>query len=85
MKHQEVEGLVTVAPRLEVGKERLWRNIGVERLWVPEFFQPRILDGSKDKLCSLAPLRIVDASFGVFVLVRRFRARADDGRGIVLN
>ena len=32
MKRQEVEGLATGAPHLEVGEERLSRDVGVERL-----------------------------------------------------
>ena len=68
-----------------MGKERLWRKIRVERLWVPEFSYPHTLDDGEDKLCSLAPCCLVGAAVGALGLVYRFRARADDGCGIVIN
>ena len=58
MQRQEVEGLATSAPRLEFGDERLWRDVGVERLWVPVFSHPCILNDDEDKLRSLAPRRL---------------------------
>ena len=82
MQRQEVKGVATGAPHLEVGEKRLLCDIGVERLWVPEFLHPRILDDGKDKLHSLTPRRLVGATVGALGIVRRFRA--DDGRGIVI-
>ena len=84
MQCQEVEGVATIAPRLEVGKERLWSYIGVERLWVPEFLHPCILDDNEDKLRSLAPHRLVGAAVGALGLVSRFRQCTDNGHGIFI-
>ena len=74
MQHQEVEveGVANGAPHLEVDEERLWRDVGVERLCVPEFLHPRILNDVKDKLRSLAPLYLVGATVITLRLVRRF-------------
>ena len=60
MQHQEVEveGVANGAPHLEVDEERLWRDVGVERLWVPAFSHPCILNDDEDKLRSLAPRRL---------------------------
>ena len=70
--------MATSTPLLEVGKERLLRDIGVERLWVPDFLHTHIFDGGKDKLRILTPRRLLGATVGALGLVRRFRARADD-------
>ena len=78
-------GWATSAPRLEVGEERHWRDVGVECLCIPDFLHPHILDDGKDKMCSLAPRRLEGAAVGALGLVRRFRTRADDGRGIVID
>ena len=85
MQCHEVEGVADGATQLEVEEERLWRDVYVERFWVPEFLHPHIFDDGKDKLCSLAPRRLVGAAVGVLGLVCRFRARADDSRVIVIN
>ena len=85
MQRQEVEGVATCAPRLEVGKKPLWRDVGVKCLCVSEFPHPRILDDGKDELCSILPRCLVGASVGALGLVRRFRSRADDGCGIVTD
>ena len=75
----------TGAPLLEVGEERLWCEVCVERFWVPKFLHPRILDDGEDKLRSLATRRLVGAAVGALGLVRPFRARAYDGCGIVID
>ena len=73
------------APHLDMGEERLWRDVCVERLYFPEFSHPRILDDGEDKLLSLAPRCLVGAAVGALGLVRRFRARTDKGRSIVIK
>ena len=87
MQHQEVEveGVENGAPHLEVDEERLWRDVGVERLSVSDFPHPHIINDGEDELHSLLPLRIIGAALGALGLVHRFRARADDGCGIVIN
>ena len=85
MQSQEFKDVAAGSPRLEVGEERLWHDVCVEHFWVPEFLYPRILDDGKDKLRSLAPRCLVGAAVGALGLVRRFRARADDDCGIVIN
>ena len=85
MQRQEVEGMATYAPHLEVGKKRLWRNAGVEHIRVLELSRPRILDDGEDELRSLLLHRPVNALVGSLGLVSRFRAQADDGRGIVID
>ena len=77
--------MVAGAPLLEVVEERLWRDVCVKRFWVSEFLHPRILVDGKNKLCSLAPRHLVGAAVGTLVRVHCFRARADNGRGIVIN
>ena len=77
--------MTTCAPRLEVGKKRLWRDVSVKRLHVLEFQHPHILDDGEDELHSLLPCRLVCAAVGVPDFVCRFRARADYGRGIVID
>ena len=73
------------SPRLEAGKERLWHDVCVECFWVPELSYPSILDDVEDKLRSLVAHRLVGAVVVALGLVRRFRARADEGNGIVIN
>ena len=85
MQRQEVEGMATCAPHLEVDEKRLWCNIGVKRLRVSEFPHPHILDDGKDELCSLLPCHLVGAAVGALGFVRHFRARADDSLGIVID
>ena len=77
--------MTTCAPRLEVGKKRFWRDVGVERLRVSEFLHPHILYNGKDELRRLSPRRLVGAAAGALGFVRRFRARADNGRGIFID
>ena len=85
MKLQEIEGMATCAPRLEVGKKRLWRGVGMKRLRVSEFPHPRIFDNGKDELLRLSPRRLVGAAAGALGFVRRFRAHAEDGHIIVID
>ena len=73
------------APRLEVYKESLWRNVCVEGFWDPEFSHLRILDDGEDKLISLAPRCFVGATVGALGLVRHSHARAYNGRGIFID
>ena len=75
MQQQEVEGMSTCAPHLEVGEKRLWCDVGVKILHVPEFPHPRILDDGEDELSSLLPRRLVGAAVGALGFVRSFRAR----------
>ena len=83
MQRQEVKGMATRAPHLEVDEKRLWHNVDVKPLRVSDFPYPRILDGGKDELHSLLPRRLVGAAVGALDFVRRFHARADNGSGIV--
>ena len=85
MQRMEVKDMATFAPRLEVGKKHLWCDVGVKRLSASDFLHPRILDSVEDKLCRISPNRLVSDAVGVLGLVRRFCARADDGRGIIIN
>ena len=85
MQSPYVQGVATSAPRLEVREERLWRDVGVERLCVPEFLHPRILDDGEDELCSLALCCLIGAAVGALGLVRRFCSRADDRHGIFID
>ena len=85
MQIQEVKVVAVSALFLEVGEERLWRDVYVESLWVPEFWNPRILNDGENKLRSIAPRRIVGAAVNALGLMRHFRSRADDGRRIVIN
>ena len=85
MQCQEVEGVASGAPLLEVEDERLWHDVCLERFWVPEFLHPHILNDGEDTLLILAPRRLVGAAVGTLGLVRRFRVCADNGRGIVID
>ena len=85
MQRQEVESGTNGSPCLEVGEEGLWSNVGVERLRVPEFVHPHIIDDGKDKLRSLAPRLFVGAAVGALGLVCRFWAHAANGRCIVID
>ena len=85
MQRQEVEGMETCAPHLEVGEKLLWSDVGVERLCVSKFLHPRILSNGEDELLSLWPRRLVGAAVDALGLVRRFCARADNGCGIVID
>ena len=60
-------------------------NVGVERLRVSEFLHPCILNNGEDELRSLLPLRLIGVAVGALGLVRHFRARVDDGSGIVID
>ena len=77
--------MATCAPNLEAGKKRLRRDVGVERLRVLEFSHPHILDDGEDELRSLSPRRLLGAAFSAHGFVCRFRARVDDGCGIVID
>ena len=85
MQPQDVEGISTCAPFLEVGKKCLWRDVGVKSLRVSEFPHPHILDDGEYELCSLLLRRLVGAAVGLLGFVRRFRACTNDGRGIVID
>ena len=85
MQHQEVEGMATCALCLEVDEKCLWFNVGIKSLCDLELPHPRTLDDGEDELRSLLPRRLVGAAVGSIGFVRRFRAHADDGRGIVIN
>ena len=85
MQRQEVKGIATCAPRLELRKKRIWRDVGVKCLGLLEFPHPRILDDGEDELCSLSPRRLVGAAVGTLGLVSHFCARTDVGRGIVID
>ena len=85
MQRQEVEGIATCAPLLEVVKKCICRDVGVKSLCVSEFPLPRIFDGGEDEMHSLLPHRLVGAAVGALGFVRRFSARADDSRGIVID
>ena len=85
IQYQEVEGMETCAPHLEVGKKRLWRDVSVKILRVLEFPHPRVFYNGGDELRSLSPLRLVGSAVGSLGFVHCFRARTDDGRGIVID
>ena len=85
IQYQEVEGMETCAPHLEVGKKRLWRDVSVKILRVLEFPHPRVSDNGKDELCSLLPLRLVGATVGSLGFVLCFRAHTYNKRGIVVD
>ena len=77
--------MTTYAPHLEVGQKRLWCDVGVKNLSVSEFPHQRILNNGEDDLRSISPRRLVGAAFSELGLVRRFRARTDDGSGIFID
>ena len=77
--------MANFAARLEVGNQRLWSNVSVKSIRVSEFPHPSVFNNGKDKLCSLSPRRLVGAAVGSLGFVRCFRARTDNGRGIVIN
>ena len=85
MQRQEVEGMSTYAPHLGVGKKRLWCDVGVKHLCVSEFLHPRILDDGEYELRSLLPHRLVGSAVGVLGFLCQLYARADNGRGIVID
>ena len=77
--------MMACAPRLEVGEQRLWRNVSIESLRVLEFPHSCVFDDREDELCSILPRRLVGTALGPLGSVRGFRARTDDGHGIVDN
>ena len=85
MHHQEVERIATCAPRLEVGKQRLWCYVSVKNIHVSEFPHPCVFDDDKDELRSLSPRCLVGAAVGSLGFVRCFCARMNDVHGIIVN
>ena len=85
MQCQEVEGMATCVTQLEMGEQRLWRDVSVKSLCVLEFLHPRVFDDGKDELRSLSPRRIVCAAIGSLGFVCCFHAHTDNGRGIVID
>ena len=69
MQLQEVECMTTHAPCLEVGKKRLWRDVGVKHLSVSEFPHPRILNDGEDELRSLSTCCLVGVAVGALGIV----------------
>ena len=85
MRRQEVEGMDTCTPCLEVVKQHIFSDVSIESLRVSEFLHPRFFDEGEDELHSLSPRRLVGTAFGALGFVRGFRARTDDGRGIIVD
>ena len=85
MQSQEVEGMVTCSPRLDVGEKRLWSDVSVKSLCVSELTHPRVFDNGEDERRSISPRHLVGAAVASLGFVRCFRARTDDGRGIVVD
>ena len=85
MQIQEVEGVATCAPRLEVVKKRLRRDVGVKLLRISKFLHPCILNDGEYRLRSLLLHHLVGAAVGALGFVRRFRARVENRRGIIVN
>ena len=57
-------------PLLEVGEQRLWRDVSVKSLRVSEFLHPRVFDDSKDELHSILPRCLVGSAVGSLGFVR---------------
>ena len=76
--------MATCAPCLEVGEQRLWRDVSIESLRVLEFLHPRVFHDGEDELRSLSPRRLVGNAVGALGFVRGFCAHTNDGRGIII-
>ena len=85
MQYQKVESTKTHATRLEVGEQRLWRDVRIYCLWVSEFLYPCVFDNGEDELRSLSPRRLVGTVVRTLCFVRGFGSLTDDGRGIVVH
>ena len=73
------------APRLEVSKEVLWGDVYINCLRVSEFSDLCVGNDRKDELCRLPSHCLVRRVVCALRLVRRFSARADDGRSVVVG
>ena len=73
------------APRLEVSKEVLRGDVYINCLRVSEFSDLCVSNDSKDELCCLLLHCLVCCAVRALGFVRRFSARANDVRGVVVN
>ena len=53
MRRQEVEGMDTCTPCLEVVKQHIFSDVSIESLRVSEFLHPRFFDDGEDDLHSI--------------------------------
>ena len=68
-----------------MSKQRIWLDVGVEVLCVADFPLPSVFNDDEDKLRCLLSRRLVGSAVCALCFVRSFRARMDDGRGIVVD
>ena len=73
------------APHLEVRKEVLLCDFGVDCLGVPELADPCISDDGEDELCRILSRCLVRRAVGALRFMRRFCVRVDDGRSVVVD
>ena len=85
MQRQKVKGVMARAPRLEVRKEVLRRDFSVERFGIPELSDPCVGDNGEDELCRLPSHCLVRCAVFALRFMRRFCARVNDGRSIVID
>ena len=72
------------APRLEVCKDILGGNLGVQRVRVAQFADPGVGNDGEKKLCRLPSRRFVCSAIGTLCLVGRLGGRIDNGRSVVV-
>ena len=85
MQRQEVEVVPADSPHLEVCKQFLGCNRGVQQVTVLQFMDPGVGDDGEHKLFRLPSCRFGSGAIGVLCLVRRLGLRTDDGRTVVVN
>ena len=85
VQSQKFEGVTARAPRLDLRKEVLWRYFIVERLGIPDLSDPCVGDDGEDEFCRLLSRCIVRRAVCALRFMRRFCARADDGRSVVVD
>ena len=85
MMSQKVKGMTTCAYRLQLRNQCLWLDVSVEVLCLLEFPHPSVFNDGEDKLRCILPRRLVGSAVCTIFSVRSFRARMDNGRGIVVD
>ena len=85
MQRQKVKGVMARAPRLEVRKEVLRRDFSVERLSIPELWDPCVGNDGEDELCRLPSHYLVRRAVRVIRFMRRLCSCAENGRSVVVD
>ena len=83
--HLEVEGVPARAPRLEVREGFLWCDFGVYCLCILELADPCISNNGEEEFCRLLSRCLVRRAVYAFRFMRRFCARAYEGRSVVID